>query len=100
GIEQPDEVSHRRADRASADDDDIGPHVSTVFRDSPSEIERRIGTNRSERADDERLDERGIAYNPPASGSVARRGFEPLTSSLKGKRPSPLGDRASPSILL
>ena len=26
--------------------------------------------------------------------SVARRGFEPLTSSLKGKRPGPLGDRA------
>ena len=26
--------------------------------------------------------------------SVARRGFEPLTSSLKGKRPRPLGDRA------
>src|SRR5205809_1766786 len=26
---------------------------------------------------------------------VARRGFEPLTSSLKGKRPSPLGDRAA-----
>src|SRR5207244_11549438 len=28
--------------------------------------------------------------------SVARRGFEPLTSSLKGKRPGPLGDRAAP----
>src|SRR3990170_6557098 len=26
---------------------------------------------------------------------VARRGFEPLTSSLKGKRPGPLGDRAA-----
>ena len=26
--------------------------------------------------------------------TVARRGFEPLTSSLKGKRPRPLGDRA------
>src|SRR5437867_9787869 len=29
-------------------------------------------------------------------GRVARRGFEPLTSSLKGKRPGPLGDRAAP----
>src|SRR5438046_9412123 len=28
--------------------------------------------------------------------TVARRGFEPLTSSLKGKRPGPLGDRAAP----
>src|SRR5690349_913128 len=25
---------------------------------------------------------------------VARMGFEPMTSSLKGKRPRPLGDRA------
>src|SRR5439155_4147964 len=30
--------------------------------------------------------------------SVARRGFEPLTSSLKGKRPGPLGDRAGLSM--
>jgi hypothetical protein len=30
----------------------------------------------------------------PVITSVARRGFEPLTSSLKGKRPRPLGDRA------
>jgi hypothetical protein len=30
----------------------------------------------------------------PVTTSVARRGFEPLTSSLKGKRPRPLGDRA------
>ena len=29
---------------------------------------------------------------------VARRGFEPLTSSLKGKRPRPLGDRAAPAF--
>ena len=33
----------------------------------------------------------------PVTTSVARRGFEPLTSSLKGKRPSPLGDRAARS---
>src|SRR5438445_8973639 len=31
---------------------------------------------------------------PTVTTSVARRGFEPLTSSLKGKRPGPLGDRA------
>ena len=30
----------------------------------------------------------------PVMTAVARRGFEPLTSSLKGKRPGPLGDRA------
>ena len=34
---------------------------------------------------------------PTVTTSVARRGFEPLTSSLKGKRPSPLGDRAARS---
>src|SRR5438552_2550805 len=31
---------------------------------------------------------------PTTTSRVARRGFEPLTSSLKGKRPRPLGDRA------
>ena len=34
----------------------------------------------------------------PVITSVARRGFEPLTSSLKGKRPGPLGDRAARSV--
>ena len=34
----------------------------------------------------------------PVTTSVARRGFEPLTSSLKGKRPGPLGDRAGLQI--
>src|SRR5205814_1084233 len=42
---------------------------------------------------------RDHAFGPDARtgakyASVARRGFEPLTSSLKGKRPGPLGDRA------
>src|SRR5712692_2165152 len=36
----------------------------------------------------------GPAISPMTTGAVARRGFEPLTSSLKGKRPGPLGDRA------
>ena len=35
---------------------------------------------------------KGLA--PAVITRVARRGFEPLTSSLKGKRPGPLGDRA------
>ena len=39
---------------------------------------------------------KGLA--PAVITSVARRGFEPLTSSLKGKRPGPLGDRAARAV--
>src|SRR5438132_2090602 len=31
---------------------------------------------------------------------VARMGFEPMTSSLKGKRPRPLGDRAASDLII
>src|SRR5438094_6738211 len=39
---------------------------------------------------------RHIVADVSTHHTVARRGFEPLTSSLKGKRPGPLGDRAAP----
>ena len=38
---------------------------------------------------------RDIVSDVATHHTVARRGFEPLTSSLKGKRPGPLGDRAA-----
>ncbi len=37
-----------------------------------------------------------IVLHPPGGRLVARTGFEPVISGLKGRRPSPLDERAAP----
>src|SRR3979490_1622505 len=71
------------------------PHAATTIASNSATADRRIVAPllRLPRMMTPACEVQDIGDSP--ASRVARRGFEPLTSSLKGKRPGPLGDRAA-----